>query len=253
MNILFLAIAFVLLTLSAILGKGLFKRHQKAEKLVDDELKIVLGAILSLFALLIGFILTLSINGYHARQSAEEVEAVVIGDAFQRSSLLALEQQLQAEALLKTYLATRIDFYQTKNNQTRETLRNRSLSLQTQLWNLARTQALANPNDLHASVLTAFNQLYSAQQQSMNSWHERIPMTAWGLLIMIALVANFLIGYNMRGESGKNGLILIMPIITAISLGVIAQIDAPGVGIINVVPENLKELTITLSLGQLTP
>lgn len=61
----------ILLMGAAFLGKRIGKRRQAQDLPVDDELKIVLGAILSLFGLLVGFTFSFAINGYQARIQAE--------------------------------------------------------------------------------------------------------------------------------------------------------------------------------------
>ncbi|WP_322996081.1 hypothetical protein [Castellaniella sp.] len=105
---------FVILGASAFLGKHLWVRHKKRDTVLSEELGIILGATLSLFGLLMGFILSIAIDGYNNRISAEEYEAIAIGNAFQRTTLLAnASQQTQAQKLLHDYLDLRIQFFDT--------------------------------------------------------------------------------------------------------------------------------------------
>ena len=67
----------------------------------DDELKVVLGGTLSMLGLLIGFILSFAISGLNTRVVAEENEAIAIGNAFQRTTLLSESQQQKAEIMLQ--------------------------------------------------------------------------------------------------------------------------------------------------------
>ena len=76
------------LSFAAFLGKFSWRPGFAHDAKTEDELKIVLGATLSLFGLLIGFTLSFAISGYNTRMAAEENEAIAIGNAFQRVTLL---------------------------------------------------------------------------------------------------------------------------------------------------------------------
>ncbi|MCO7636836.1 hypothetical protein [Kerstersia gyiorum] len=241
------------LTLAAFLGKYTWGRRFKHSNTSDDELKVVLGAALSLFALLIGFILTFAINGYNLRVSAEENEAIAIGNALQHTTLLEESKQEQAEQMLRHYLELRIQFFETNDNALRADLRLQAIQLQTRMWTLISKIALANPNTIIKTALEASNNLYTAQQKTMSSWRRQVPNAAWAILLLFGLCSNFMIGYNIRGKQGSNLLILTFPVITALALFLIAEIDVPGRGMIQVAPDNLQAIKVTLAHGGLAP
>ncbi|MCW2255178.1 Na+-driven multidrug efflux pump [Providencia alcalifaciens] len=110
-SFLLFTITFVLLVISAYTGKFIFKRKNAHEDAEDDEARIILGAILSLLGLLIGFVLSISINGYNNRQQTEENEAIAIGIAYQRAQILDSSDREQAIHLLQQYLDARIEFF----------------------------------------------------------------------------------------------------------------------------------------------
>ncbi len=238
-SILLFVITFVLLILSAYIGKYIFKRKSAHEEVADDEAKIILGAILSLLGLLIGFVLSISINGYNNRQQTEENEAIAIGTAYQRAQLLNADDRNNASQLLQQYLEARIEFFKSGISDENSQWRMVSLEKQNQLWEIAVKEANQSPNPVVASVLTAFSDLYLYQQKTMASWRHQIPNATWLLLIFFAICSNVLIGYNIRGTKGKNCLILILPSLTTLALFMIAEIDVPGEGMIHVVPDDL--------------
>lgn len=241
-SFLLFTITFVLLIISAYTGKFIFKRKNAHEDAEDDEARIILGAILSLLGLLIGFVLSISINGYNNRQQTEENEAIAIGSAYQRAQILNSSDREQAIHLLQQYLDARIEFFKSgisdENNQWRRV----SLDKQAELWEIGVKEANKSPNPVIASVLTAFSDLYLSQQKTMASWRHQIPNAAWFLLIFFAISANMLIGFNIRGTKGKNWLILILPSLTTLALFMIAEIDIPGEGVIHVTPNDLISL-----------
>ncbi|MBP6121863.1 MULTISPECIES: bestrophin-like domain [Providencia] len=238
-SILLFVITFVLLVIAAYVGKFIFKRKNAHEEAADDEAKIILGAILSLLGLLIGFVLSISINGYNNRQQTEENEAIAIGNAYQRAQLLGDTDRMEASKLLQQYLEARIEFFKSGVSDENNQWRMLSLQKQNQLWEIGVKEAHQSPNPVVASVLSAFSDLYLSQQKTMASWRHQIPNATWFLLIFFAICSNVLIGYNIRGTKGKNWLILILPSLTTLALFMIAEIDIPGEGVIHVTPDDL--------------
>lgn len=231
---------FVLLSSAAYAGKYIFKKHQNS--LNDDQVKIVLGAILSLLGLLIGFVLSISINGYNDRQKTEENEMVVIGSAIQRTQLLSLPQREKAQELLHEYLDARIEFFKSDSQLDNKNWRSISAEKQNKLWEIAVIEAKKTPNPVTTSILTAYDNLYISQEKTTVSWRYQIPDIVWGLLIFFAAVSNFLIGYNARKDQEVNLLILVLPFLITLALFIIAEIDIPGKGVIHVTPDDLLSL-----------
>ena len=198
---------FLGLGLAAFLGKFTWGRKYKPDAVNEDELKIVLGATLSLFGLLIGFILSFAIGGYNSRVAAEENEAIAIGNAFQRTTLLKDAHQDLAKGLLQEYLDLRTQFFDADSDEQRAQIRLDSIRVQTRMWNLISKVAKESPDPIIAMALAACNELYISQQKTMASWRHQIPGAAWFILIVFGVCSNFLIGYNIRGRVGRNALI----------------------------------------------
>ncbi|MBI1451212.1 MULTISPECIES: hypothetical protein [Acinetobacter] len=236
---------FILLGGVAYAGKFFFKNH--SPKFSDDQAKIVLGAILSLLGLLIGFVLSISINGYNDRQKTEENEMLVISSAFQRTQLLDSPQKEKAEKLLHEYLDARIEFFNADSLLENKEWRITSTEKQKQLWDIAVNEARETPNPVISSVLASYSDLYLSQEKTTVSWRDQIPKIVWALLIFFAVVSNILIGYNARQEQKMNLMILVLPFLMALSLFIISEIDVPGKGVIHVTPDDLLSLKDTLA------
>jgi hypothetical protein len=80
------------------------------------------------------------------------------------------------------------------------------------------------------------NDVLNAQGYTQVAWWNRMPFTAWMLLVLIAIACNLLLGY---GEHRTTAFLLILPLVVSISLFLIADIDSPRKGIIRVQPHNL--------------
>lgn len=246
-----LLLIFGALVLASGVGKYLSGRQTALGAETDDGLTVVLGATLSLLGLLMGFLLSIAIGGYNTRVSAEENEAMAIGNAFQRTSLLATAQeQHQAERLLTSYLDLRIQFYSAPDAEERARLRMEAIQLQSKMWKFLSNAAKQEPTPVMVSLLAACSELSISQQKTMASWREQIPVAAWLVLIVFGVFSNFLIGYDMRGQ--RRGLVLVVPFVTALALFMIAEIDVPGKGVIHVTPQNLEVLQLTLAQNGLT-
>ena len=237
-------VIFLLLSMASFFGKYIFRKYPNSPN--DDEAKIVLGAILSLLGLLIGFVLTISIGGYNDRQKTEENEAIVIGSAFQKIELLPTDQQQSAQNILIDYLDARIKFFQSNTQKDNAIWKNTSLDKQHELWQISTFEARLAPTPVNTSILNTFNDLYTTQEKTSVSWDFRIPNIVWGLIIFFAFVANFLIGYSARTIERGNLLILVLPLLMALSLFIISEIDIPGKGVIHVTPDHLITLKETL-------
>lgn len=241
-SIFLFVITFALSIFFAWIGKFAFKRNKINDESGDDDAKIILGAILSLLGLLIGFVLSISISGYNNRQQTEENEAMAIGSAYQKIQILDGQQRTDSIILLGEYLNSRIEFFKSGVSDDNNQWRLISLEKQSKLWDIGVAEAKAAPNPVIASVLAAFNDLYISEQKTMASWRHQIPNAAWFLLIFFAICSNVLLGYNMRKIHGKNWLIFILPSLTTLALFMIAEIDIPGEGIIHVTPDDLMSL-----------
>ncbi|KMM83245.1 hypothetical protein SAMN04490203_3038 [Pseudomonas taetrolens] len=240
------------LCVAAFAGKAVWGRKVAHDSNYDDEIKVVLGGTLSMLGLLIGFILTFAISGLNSRIVAEENETIAIGNAFQHTTLLTESQQAIAEKMLRDYLLLRISFFATNDDDKRAAIRAESIKVQSHMWALISKITKARQGSVIVTVLHASSELYVTQQKTMSSWRHQIPGVAWALLILCAVCSNFLIGYNARGRRGGNTLVCIMPIFTALALFMIAEIDVPGKGLIQVAPDNLRALMLTLDQGGLT-
>jgi len=88
------------------------------------------------------------------------------------------------------------------------------------------------------------NDVLNAQGYTQAAWWNRIPVAAWCLLITIGIFCNVLVGYVARGRSAL--LFWILPIVLAVSVFLIADIDSPRHGVIRVHPQNLESLANSL-------
>ena len=232
---------------SARVGASLRKRTKRPDESLAEEYAIVLGATLTLLGLLIGFSFSMAINRYDLRKNYEEEEANAIGTEYLRADLLADPVRQRVQQDLRQYLDLRIRRYQAHASHDVSELSAKTAQLQAQLWVEVKDAARANPNAIMAAVATGMNDVINRQGFTQAARLNRIPLPGWGLMAIIALFSNFLIGYGEKGA--RNYLLVIVPLVIAVSFLLIADIESPQGGFIRIVPHNLMNLADSLRTG----
>jgi len=243
-----LTASFFLLTIALYLGR----RYGNEDPGVRDGLRLILGATLSLLALLIGFTLSMAIGGYNARQAAEEAEATAVRTAFLRAQLLPEEGRERSRAVLGEYLANRIRAYELDDPVERGRARDRGRTSQLRLWNEAARVAQGAQTPITSVVVVGVNDVLTSQQKARAAWRNQIPMAAWILLFVIAALCNVMLGYDTRNvQRRRAGLLWVLPVVISLSFFMIADIDMPGAGMIRVAPVNLRHTEAFIAAAQL--
>jgi hypothetical protein len=207
-----------------------------------EDLGVVLAASLTLLGLLIGFAFSMAVSRFDQRKTYEEAEANAIGTEYIRTGLQTAAEGALTRGLLDRYLDQRIQFYAVRDDQRLQQLAAETERLQPQLWQAVAAPALAQPNSLSALLVSGMNDVFDAQGYAQAGWWNRIPAAAWLLMAFVALVCNVLLGFNAREAHSRSILSVILPLILAIALCLIADIDSPRGGVIHVVPQNLLSL-----------
>ena len=246
----FPALVFVLslflLWLSVRIGVFFRERHQELADDAREDLGLILAATLTLLGLIIGFSFSMAISRYDQRKNDEEEEANAIGTEYLRAELLPATDAQRIRALLATYLDQRISFYKTRDQQQLDRVNADTALLQAELWSAARGPAAAQPSPVTALVASGMNDVLNRQGYTQAAWWNRIPESAWGLMIAIAICSSLLLGYSIRRPESDSVLLLVLPLVVSISFFLIADIDSPRRGIIRVIPQNLVSLSQSL-------
>jgi hypothetical protein len=242
-RVLFVA-TFLLLWCAAWIGMLLRSRRQESSESTRSDFNTVVGATLTLLGLLIGFTFSMATTRYDLRKSLEEEEANAIGTEYARLDLLPGGAPAGLQNLIRQYADLRIQFYEARYGSKLQTINAETAKVQNQLWVAIATSAKAQPTPLTALASSGMNDVLNAQGYTQAAWWNRIPIAAWSLMFLIAVLSNLLIGYGAHGK--KPILSLILPLAVALSFFLIADIDSPRGGIIRVHPQNLQVLDESL-------
>jgi hypothetical protein len=224
-------IALVAQWCAAYVGDFLRRTVRSLDAGEREDFGTVLSATLTLLGLIIGFSFSMAVSRYDQRKTYEEAEANAIGTAFVRADLLPADDAAKVRELLRRYVNQRIAFYLGGGDASVEA------KLQSDLWSAVAPAAKAQPSPVLALAVSGMNDVLNSQGYTQAAWWNRIPVSAWGLMGLIAILSNMLLGYREKRTSTL--VILILPIVASIAFFLIADIDSPHGGIIHVVPQNL--------------
>ena len=227
-----------MLWLSGWLAATYFKRLRSEIAEGREDFSVIQTATLTLLGLIIGFTFSMALNRYDQRKNLEEEEANAIGTEYVRADYLPDADAAKVRALLLSYLDQRVLFYTTRDEEQVKQIDDRTAKLQAELWSTLRTPASAQPTPVMAVLVSGMNDVLNSQGYTQAAWRNRIPIAAWGPMTAIAVCATILVGIGATSARANSHLLpAVLPLVVSIAFYLIADIDTPRRGIINVVPQ----------------
>jgi hypothetical protein len=239
--ILLLLLSLPFFWVAAGVGIRLRARREVSEE-VEGDLRFVLGGALTLLGLLIGFTFSMAVGRYDQRKNYEEEEANAIGTEYARAQLLPPADATRLRGLMRDYLDQRILFYTSRDPAQLREIDAQTSRLQSEMWSMVATHAAADPTPVSALVAAGMNDVLNRQGYTQAAWWNRIPVSAWGLLLSMAMFCNLLNGFGTQGRRSSS-LLWILPAVLSVTLFFMADIEAPRGGIILVRPQNLQAVS----------
>lgn len=238
-------VTVIVLWISCRVGAALRSRRGPVPEAARGDFGIVLGAILTLLGLIIGFTFSMATTRYDLRKNLEEEEANAIGTEYVRVDFLPAEDAARLKELLRRYTELRVEFYSVPYGQELDRINGETAKMQNELWGAVSQAAKVQPTPLAALASMGMNDVLNSQGYTQAAWWNRIPNAAWSLLFLIAMLSNVLLGY---GATGRWILLsIVFPLAIGISFFLIADIDTPRGGVIHVRAVNLEALDRSLN------
>lgn len=234
------AVALATLWISTWIGSVFCKRLRSSKEEGRHDLDTVLAATLTLLSLLIGFSFSMAIRRYDQRKDCEAAEANAIGTEYVRTALLPGPGGSRVRELLSSYLEQRILFYRAREERQLQQIDVSTNRLQSELWTAVVAAAAPQPTASVALAVSGMNDVLTSQGYTQAAWWNRLPVEAWGLMVVISVFCNLAIGYSAYRV---NRVILVLPLAVSVSFLLIADIDSPRSGFIPVLPQNLVTLS----------
>jgi hypothetical protein len=196
---------------------------------------VVDGAVFGLLGLIVALSFSGAVSRFDERRHLEVEEANAIGTAYLRIDLLPVESQAAVRGSMRTYLQSRLKFYQALPDTTAADAElETTKTIQSTLW----TQVLDGTRDHQPAtmlVLPAFNEMFDIATSRTMAIGMHPPPIIFGMMFALALVAAGLAGYGSASAHSFDWLrIGAFAAVTAFAFSVIIDIEFPRAGFIRV-------------------
>jgi hypothetical protein len=243
--IVFVILAVVLLALSEFGWRiGLARSRAKPEKTKNGG--SVPAAVLTLLGLLLGFTFAMAVSRHETRRDLVVQEANSIHTTARRAQLLPEPQAANVGRLFREYVALRIEAHrETQFSQRFASLRQGSADLHGRLWNEA--VAAKQPTPITASFIVSLNETIDFEATRIAAKRNHVPGAVWLLLLCVAGCGLWLTGWEAGMARGHPCLArFLFPLLIAVVIALITDIDTPRGGLITVDERPLLELNDSL-------
>jgi hypothetical protein len=198
-----------------------------------EQIKALRDSSFVLMSLLAGFTLALSVPRYDERRQLVIDEANAIGTTYLRAGTLPEPYRKNVERLLREYVDVRLDIRDVGMDVTRlQAGIARSKQLQNELWENVIALSQTERSAVLVAFMNSLNEVIDLDAKRLAAMENRVPRTVWFLIFSVALFATF-----MRGMTQKHRFwmtLVLSPLMIALVVALIADLDSPRSGLIRV-------------------
>jgi hypothetical protein len=218
---------------------------QRDDRDWQKEVRETRNQIALLLSLLLGFAMAMGLARFDERKKLVADEANAIGTAYLRAAMQVEPVRSRAPSLLHDYLEARIAIFGLRDgDEGRSDAMERSKSIQQSLWNDAVAVAQQNQTPIVALYAQSLNALFDVDGERVEATLNRIPVDIWLLLGFLAALTSLVVGYGQRHRSWFATFVPVLMV--AISVSLIADLDTPASGFIQVKQHSLQSLLAEL-------
>jgi hypothetical protein len=241
------AIVLAAAELGRLIGVSWGREHRDA---MSSNIPILVGAVLGLLSLMIGFTFSMTLSRFDARLSGVVNEANAIGTTALRARMLPEPHATDVRGLLRDYVQLRIDASRKpQNSASFEQAIARSDEIQEELWQHTAAVSAADPRSTPIGLFVrALNEMIDLQATRLAAARNRVPVIVFALLYAIAVVGLGFSGYLGGLLGGKVGRIpvAIMAVMVASVIGVVSDLDRSQGGFITVGQQAMEHLKASI-------
>jgi hypothetical protein len=244
--IVFLTLVILLIGLSELAWRMGFASSRKKSD-ADKDSGTVRSAVLALLGLLLGFSFAIAAARHEARRELLVEETNSIGTTARRAQLLPEPHATNVVRLLREYVPLRIEAHREAQFSDHATTRKRSTELQDRIWVEAVAAAAERPSSITASFIASLNETIDFEATRVAAKRNHVPGAVWLLLLCVAGCGLWLVSYQ-GGTSGRHSILerFVFPVLVAIVIAIITDIDTPRGGLISLDERPLLELNEAL-------
>jgi len=223
------------------------RRRQRAEQEPEAAVGAMVGATLALLAFMLSFTFGMAASRFDERRRLVLDEANAIGTTYLRAGLLPDPQRTEIRKLLREYVDVRVEGVQQRKI---EQALSQSEALHGQLWSQAAALAEQHPGSIVLGLfIQSLNDVIDLHaKRVMAGLRSRIPEGIWDVLYLVTVLAMAAMGYHAGLVGTRRSLALLALVLTfsAVIL-LVADLDRPGEGLLNVSQQAMIDLRNSLS------
>ncbi len=198
-----------------------------------------------LLSLLLGFTLAMALPRFDQRKQLVVEEANAIGTAALRAQALPEPLRTTELTLLRQYVDARMEFSEIGVSEAQlQAALARAGQLQKELWRAAAAEAQVRPTPTMSLYLQSLNASIDVSEKRVSARENRIPGGAWFMLIVMSVLTCLTVGYCLQKRFWF--VMLLTPLMIAIVLTLVADLDSPRNGWIRVQQPSMERLRRSL-------
>lgn len=245
--LLFAATCIVLLLMHEIGFRLRALAKDRNDKEWEKQVHDTRNQIALLLSLLLGFTMSMALTRFDARKQLVIDEANAIGTAYLRAGMQAEPIRSTAPALLREYVDSRIAIFGgDAEAMARQQATMRSRQIQDALWSGVTAAAQQSPTPIVSIYAQALNDVIDLDSKRVAAVFNRIPVDIWALLALLSIMTSLVVGYGQRQRSVLATFVPVLMVAIAVSL--IADLDSPVSGFIQVDQQSLQSLSADLHM-----
>lgn len=241
-------IGTLLLVLFSVEAGYRWARYKQARSRQEMEAPVgaMVGATLGLLAFLLAITFAMAADSFHARRVALLDEVNAIRTAYLRADLIVEPLRTESRKLLLEYVDERLHWVgEGSKAQTSQS----SKELHDRLWaQVAAVDFNSNPDVVSLFVESVNKVLDLHAERILVRERSRIPGTVWVVLYLVAVLTLAAMGYHggIAGTS-RSPVMLVVALAFSLVIVLIADLDRPGEGLINVSQQMMIDLRDSLA------
>lgn len=222
------------------------RAHERTPEVTREQTSTILGAMLGLLALVLGFCFSLALQRFDDRSQAVVAEANAIGTTWLRAGLLQEPARSESQRLLREYIDVRVQegAVSLDHPEERKALLQRGDALVQQLWDSATRAVAADPAPTTSGLyVQTLNEMIDAQANYQAALGRHVPELVLWLVFLTLVLTTTTMGYS-AGLGGRRAPVASLALIGLIGLVVylIIDLDRPRRGFIQVSQQAMLEL-----------
>jgi hypothetical protein len=247
------------LAILAMTSELFFRLGRRAAPRTPDSARgrydVVLAALMTLLALLLGFSVAMAGGRYDMRRRLIVREANAISTAYRRAGFLPENEAGSIRPLLIEYLDARIAFYQ--KAFTLDEFRvfvSSTEQIQTELWSYTESAMHHTDKPIGVGLFTqALTSVIDLHEARVAAGEDHVPVALLLLLCALAVIATAMMGFTSGLSVSRGGLGTILAIVALSAvLMVTIDLDRPRQGVVKVPQASLIRVRQSLSGSSVT-